>query len=173
MANEAFPSTPAKDFDRMLKGRFFQALHVRWQRKLEAPKPAESFKELYDRARIVEQHEKQYAAAAATRGETKHLGHSRRYRPPSDGTGAFPDKENRSSNTNQERICFICKQPGHIYLSLLSTQRQIWQGSFRSWPVHSSTFVLWTEPPWLFFPEQKSRKCNFSKCCNSIHVYIP
>ena len=112
LANEAFPSTPAKDFDRMLKGRFFQALHVRWQRKLEAPKPAESFKELYDRARIVEQHEKQYTAAAAARGETKHLEHSRRYRPPSDGTGAFPDKENRSSNAyNQERICFICKQP--------------------------------------------------------------
>ena len=115
LANEAFPSTPAKDFDRMLKGRFFQALHVQWQRKLEAPKPAESFKELYDRARIVEQHEKQYTAAAAARGETKHLEHSRRYRPPSDGTGAFPDKENHSSNAyNQERICFICKQPGHI-----------------------------------------------------------
>lgn len=28
LANKAFPSTPAKDFDRMLKGRLFQALHV-------------------------------------------------------------------------------------------------------------------------------------------------
>jgi len=60
LANKAFPSTPAKDFDRILKGRFFQALHVRWQRKLGAPKTNESFKELYDRARILEQHEKQY-----------------------------------------------------------------------------------------------------------------
>jgi len=58
LANKAFPSTPAKDFDRILKGRFFQALHVQWQRKLGAPKPNESFKELYDRARILEQHEK-------------------------------------------------------------------------------------------------------------------
>ena len=82
LANKAFPSTPAKDFDRMFKGRFFQALHVQWQRKLGAPKPAESFKELYDRARTLEQHEKQYTASAAARGEHKRPAeHGRRYKP--------------------------------------------------------------------------------------------
>ena len=35
-----------------LKGRFFQALHTKWQQKLGAPKPAETFNELYDRVRI-------------------------------------------------------------------------------------------------------------------------
>ena len=71
LVDKAFPSTPAKDFDRMLNGRFFEALHVQWQWKLEAPKQAESFKELYDRTRILEQHEKQYTASAAARGEHK------------------------------------------------------------------------------------------------------
>ena len=107
LANKAFPSTPAKDFDRMLKGRFFQALLVRWQRKLGAPKPTESFKELYDRARIMEQHEKQYAAAAAARGETKHLHQGGRYKPSNNSTGDYPknvgtteeDKENHGKNT--------------------------------------------------------------------------
>ena len=38
--------------DRLLKGRFFQALVPRWQRKLGAPKVTESFTELYEHARI-------------------------------------------------------------------------------------------------------------------------
>ena len=123
LANKAFPSTPAKDFNRMLKGRFFQALLVRWQRKLGAPKPTESFKELYDRARIMEQHEKQYAAAAAARGETKHLHHGGRYKPSNNSTGDYypknvgtteEDKENHGKNTTRERICYTCKQTGHI-----------------------------------------------------------
>lgn len=55
--------------DIMLKGRFFQALQVRWQRKLGAPKTDETFKELYDRARMLGQREKQYAESAASRGD--------------------------------------------------------------------------------------------------------
>ena len=51
LARKAFPSTTGKEFDRLLKGRFFQALHTKWQRKLGAPKPGELFSELYDRAR--------------------------------------------------------------------------------------------------------------------------
>ena len=54
----------------MLKGQFFQALHVKWQRKLGAPKPQETFASCYDRARTLEQHEKQYAASAASKSDT-------------------------------------------------------------------------------------------------------
>ena len=53
-----------KELDRLLKGRFFQALNVKWQRKLGAPKPDESFYALYDRARALESREKQYSAGS-------------------------------------------------------------------------------------------------------------
>ena len=54
----------------MLKGRFFQALHVKWQRKLGTLKLQETFRKLYDRARTLEQHEKRYAASAASKSDT-------------------------------------------------------------------------------------------------------
>ena len=63
LGQKAFPSLTG----RLLKGRFFQALHVNWQGKLGAPKTDESFKDLYDIVRILEQHEKQYAESAANR----------------------------------------------------------------------------------------------------------
>ena len=53
-----------KDFDRLMKGRFFQALLPCWQRKLGAPKPDESFDELYNRAHTTERREQQYCEAA-------------------------------------------------------------------------------------------------------------
>ena len=45
LGRKAYPSTDGKDFDRLLKGRFFQALLTKWQRKLGAPKPSETFQE--------------------------------------------------------------------------------------------------------------------------------
>ena len=60
LATRAFPLITGKDFDRLLKGRFFQALLPRWQRKLGAPKPDESFDELFARARTTERREEQY-----------------------------------------------------------------------------------------------------------------
>lgn len=60
LGNKAFPSIRGRELDRLLKGRFFQALHVKWQRKLGAPKMEETFQELCDRARMLEQREKQY-----------------------------------------------------------------------------------------------------------------
>ena len=49
LARRAFPELRGgKEFDRLLKGRFFQALLPKWQQKLEAPKPEETFQELYD-----------------------------------------------------------------------------------------------------------------------------
>ena len=72
LGHKAFTTMKGKEFDCIVKGRFFQALHVKWQRKLESPRPTESFSELYDRARMLERHEKQYAASAAARGDTTH-----------------------------------------------------------------------------------------------------
>lgn len=69
LARKAFPLMADKEFDRMLKGRFYQALLPRWQQKLNAPKPDETFGQLYERARMLEQHEKQFTASAASRGE--------------------------------------------------------------------------------------------------------
>ena len=61
LAGKAFPQITGKEFDRLLRGRFFQALLPKWQRKLGAPKLGESFSELYDRARTLERHEKQFS----------------------------------------------------------------------------------------------------------------
>ena len=57
VAKRAFPTIVGKDLDRLLKGRYFQALGTRWQRKLGAPKPDESFDQLFNRARLVERRE--------------------------------------------------------------------------------------------------------------------
>ena len=55
LAKRAFSMLKGKDFYRLVKGRFFQALLPRWQRKLGAPKPYESFDELFNRAHTIEQ----------------------------------------------------------------------------------------------------------------------
>ena len=52
MVRRAFPTVREDEFNRLLKGRFFQVLHVKWQRKIGAPKPEESFQDLYNRARL-------------------------------------------------------------------------------------------------------------------------
>ena len=69
LARKAFPGIMGREQDILLKGRFFQALLPRWQRKL-VPKPEETFSELYDRARTLEKHEKQYVASAAVRADS-------------------------------------------------------------------------------------------------------
>ena len=48
LARKAFPGLGSRELDRLLKGRFFQALLPKWQRKLGASKVAESFAELYE-----------------------------------------------------------------------------------------------------------------------------
>ena len=70
LAKRAFPLITGKDFDRLLKGRFFQALFPRWQRKLGAPKPDESFDELFARARTTERREEQYSTTTSDRGKS-------------------------------------------------------------------------------------------------------
>ena len=43
LGHHAFPTVKWWDLDWLLKGHFFQALHMRWQRKLGAPKMDETF----------------------------------------------------------------------------------------------------------------------------------
>ena len=71
LAKKAFPSLGARELDRLLKGRFFQALLPKWQRKLGAPKVAETFAELYGRARTCERHEQQYRASSHAKESAK------------------------------------------------------------------------------------------------------
>ena len=71
LGQKALPKIVGTEFDRILKGRFFQALHTKWQRKLGAPKPAETFNELYDRARTYERHEQQFTETAVAKGESQ------------------------------------------------------------------------------------------------------
>ena len=47
LAGKVFPESDVKEFDRMLKGRFYQALLPNWQRKLGTPKTDESFVDMY------------------------------------------------------------------------------------------------------------------------------
>ena len=83
----------------MLKGRFFQALHVKWQRKLGAPKPQEMFRELYDRARTFEQHKKQYAASAASKSDTQRAGKKNEQTSQSSGDPASKSADRRDPET--------------------------------------------------------------------------
>ena len=71
MARRAISNMPEPEYNRLLKERFFQAPQVKWQRKLGAPKPEESFQDLYDRARLMEQYEKQYSDTVAVRNESQ------------------------------------------------------------------------------------------------------
>lgn len=132
LGHKAFPTMKGKEFDR-IKGRFFQALHVKWQRKLEAPRPTESFNELYDRARMLERHEKQYAASAAARGDTRSTGkkddHSQQKQPgasrnskPQTAKGQNepkpaieqPSKPFSTQKRAFHGICHRCQQYGHL-----------------------------------------------------------
>ena len=119
LARKAFPSMEGKEFDCMLKGRFYQALHPRWQWKLNAPKPDETFGQLFERARMLEQHEKQLTASAASRGEKV----ARKAKPaasvgrppPSTKATKVPETPSRPPPTpNFVRLCHVCHQPGHL-----------------------------------------------------------
>lgn len=65
LAKKAFPGSTPKEFDRLLKGRFYQALLSKWQRKLGAPKATETFDDLYARARALERHDQQFNVRAS------------------------------------------------------------------------------------------------------------
>ena len=73
VGRKAFPASNPKEFDRIIKGRFYQALLPKWQRKLGAPSPLENFDELFMRARMVERHDQQYNTGRTQQGSTERL----------------------------------------------------------------------------------------------------
>ena len=129
LGRKAFPTSSMKEFDRIVKGRFYQALLPKWQRKLGAPKTTETFEELYARARMLERHDQQYGA---NRGESKQPKHT------SSGGGELqvsPDVQKMGSLQNEpslkgqtvkasggrstgrhggRRGCFHCGELSHI-----------------------------------------------------------
>ena len=112
LGRKAFPSSHGKEFDRLLKGRFFQAIHVKWQRKLGAPKTGETFQELFDRARVLEQHEKQYTESAVLKGETPSWSDNGEYQHQY-GNRTYEEKSvSFRFVPNSEHICYTCKQTG-------------------------------------------------------------
>ena len=155
LCRKAFPSSHGKEFDRLLKGRFFQAIHVKWQRKLGAPKPSETFQELFNRARVLEQHEKQYQESAASRSGDKQ---DKPIRPSSQqkGNGGAQQKYDSERNTFykyvpiHERTCYNCNKVGHLSrdckLHTVKTKKQ-WEApgrgsKERSAPKSSCSAVL-------------------------------
>ena len=134
LGRKAFPSIVGKDFDRLLKGHFYQTLLVKWQWKLGAPKPDESFHDLLLRARMLEEHEKQYQASAESRSE-KAWRISKSGTVDSKRSAMHKKAEQCSSRTNlsqkttepnaaqkqesalptrvKERRCFLCQGTGH------------------------------------------------------------
>ena len=120
LGRKAFPSMTGKEFDRLLKGRFYQALLVKWQRKLGCPKPDEGFHDLLARARMMEEHEKQFAASALNRHETKRNADGEKRSNPhpkqkDKGNHAEkPPSPSDPSSLNSERRCYKCKQTGHL-----------------------------------------------------------
>ena len=155
LCRKAFPSSHGKEFDRLLKGRFFQAIHVKWQQKLGAPKPSETFQELFNRARVLEQHEKQYQESAASRSGDKQ---DKPIRPSSQqkGNGGAQQKYDSERNTFykyvpiHERTCYNCNKVGHLSrdckLHTVKTKKQ-WEApgrgsKERSAPKSSCSAVL-------------------------------
>lgn len=135
LGRKAFPSITGKDFDRLLKGRFYQALLVKWQRKLGAPKAEESFHDLYTRARLLEEYEKQYTASAESRNANSskdrdsksslrksHYRNRNQEKESDQQSSSLPvrtelnKRMNPSTTTlpNKERKCYSCGQTGHL-----------------------------------------------------------
>ena len=69
LAKKAIPSLGAKELDCLLKGRFYQSLLPKWQRKLGTFK-LESFNPLYERARTWEQHDQEYRSTRESHGRS-------------------------------------------------------------------------------------------------------
>ena len=107
LCRKAFPKICETEFDRMLNGRFFQALLPRWQRKLGTPKIDEKFNDLYDRARVAERHEKQYLVSASARSDAKDKKKDQGVKQSSSESGGNPretDSEGKGSTNSSSQI---------------------------------------------------------------------
>ena len=120
IARKAFPSLVGKKWDRLLKGRFFHCLATKWQRKLDAPKPKETFEELYARARTLECHDQQFSQSAANKIEprNKRKGSDKDSSAPVGQHAAGKPTNTPSEGAGQKQsrpdVCFYCGKPGHI-----------------------------------------------------------
>ena len=120
IARKAFPSLVCKEWDRLLKGRFFHCLATKWQRKLGAPKPNETFEELYSRARTLECHDQQFTQSAAGKNEPRNRKSSDKSASEPTGQSAAgkakSSSEEEGAGQKQTRTdgCFNCGRPGHI-----------------------------------------------------------
>ena len=127
LCKKAFPSVEPKDSDRLLKGRFFQALLPKWQRRLGAPKPSETLTDLYDRARTLERHDKQFADSASLRkvkppsSKKTHVTTPPKYTPRQEDTlpprgdnGKGYDPKSSKPITSIPKTCFRCKATDHL-----------------------------------------------------------
>ena len=126
LARKAFPKMDMKEFDRLLKGRFYQALLPKWQRKLGAPKATESFDDLFTRARTFERHEQQFSSSSASRSNAGQKGEKRQNRDepqnkPQASSGQSEQKSeatagSQSSSGPRKRRgeCYNCHEKGHI-----------------------------------------------------------
>ena len=120
LGHKAFPAAEGREFDRLLKGRFYQALHPRWQRKLNAPRTDETFTQLFERARMLEHHEKQFTASAACRADTQ----GKKSRPSGQtGGGKAPSQRAQKPQDSTPaagttpkftRTCYVCHEAGHL-----------------------------------------------------------
>ena len=108
LAKRAFPTITGKDFDRLLKGRFFQALLPCWQRKLGAPKPDESFDELFARAHTTERREEQHSNDSQSK--------NKKVEKQSTQPAKEPDEQAPSESRKQGQSiqCRACHRFGHI-----------------------------------------------------------
>ena len=114
LAKKAFPSLATGELDRLLKGRFFQALLPKWQRKLGAPKVTESFSELYERARTSERHDQQYRTNPRGKDVAKPKGKT----PESSSSTVNPAESESSTPPHPKRHstikCYFCGEMGHF-----------------------------------------------------------
>ena len=103
----------------LLRGRFYQELLPKWQRKLGAPNTDETFSELYDRARMLEKHELQYVASAAVRkenqqGKNKILKiHKVPSRTEDCGNASPSQSTSVQKSSGNNKLYFVCKSPSH------------------------------------------------------------
>ena len=124
LAKRAFPKLKGKDFDRLVKGRFFHALLPRWQRKLGAPKVDESFDEIFNRVCTTEQREQQYCETAEERKDSQQRSKKVEKAPIQPRkeqvaiASANSEKKREGSQSSNKQgqgpQCHNCHQFGHI-----------------------------------------------------------